>query len=230
MRSLGNCERLERIDHDRQLVGRGLAETRLHGAGLRTVRCARGVQCDRALLDAAAAHEVAVDVVEDFVAIDARVIVRNRYGERMIVEHPRNEDAKRRARRLEGRMRGRRLMEFPGDRCVFVGVEGVGVAVAIPADQIEGVILDQIDGIAAGVRDSDLVFAARFDRVAEDWTPEVPLVIGRVLGELPEIVAELLGNGDVPARAMHDQPRRHGGAKAVDRPGRHDEVVMRPID
>src|SRR5579884_332770 len=73
-----NLQRFERVDHDGDLVGRGLAEARFHGSRLRAVGCAGGVQGDRAFLDAAAAHEVAADVVQYLVTIDAGMIVRHR--------------------------------------------------------------------------------------------------------------------------------------------------------
>ena len=91
-------------------------EAGLDGTGLRPVRCAGCVQRDRSFLDAAAAHEVPADVVDHFVAVDARVIVRHRNRQRVIVEKARYERAERGARRLEGRVHRWGLVKLAGDR------------------------------------------------------------------------------------------------------------------
>ena len=67
----------------------------------------------------------------------------------MIVEEARNEGAERGAGRLEGRVRGRRLMQLAGDRRELVEVEGVRIAIAVPADDVAWVILHDVDRVAA---------------------------------------------------------------------------------
>ena len=105
-------------------------------------------------------------------------------------------------------MRRGRLVKFSGHRRILVGVERVGVAVPVPTNDVEGVVLDDIDGVPSGVGDTDLVLAPRIDRRGQDRNAKVTFIVRRVLGELPEFVAELLGDRDVSARLVHDQPSR----------------------
>src|SRR5689334_12049024 len=66
---LGECERTEGIDHDRELVGRGLSDRPFVCTGMRPMWNAIGMHRDRAGADVAARHELAVDVIDHFVRI-----------------------------------------------------------------------------------------------------------------------------------------------------------------
>ena len=70
------------------------------------------------------------------------------------------------AGRLEGCVDGRRLVQLAGDRRVLGGVERVGIAIAVPTDGVEGMVLQDVGGVAAAVRHADLVLAAARDGFA----------------------------------------------------------------
>ncbi len=211
---LGDAQRAVCVDRDGQLVGRGFAERRLDRTGLRAVRRAGGVQRDGALFDAAARHEVPRRVVDDLVAVDRCVIVRRRNRERMIVEHARREQDERRARRVPDLVRRRRLVQLAGDRRVLVGVERERIAVAVPADDVERVVRDDILRVAALGGDAHVELTDVVDGILQHRHAEIALVVRRVLRELPELVAELARDRDL-TRRLSDEQRSSACAAAA---------------
>src|SRR5690349_12030908 len=79
----GELERAEGIHHDGQLFGALGAQTLLHGAGVRAVGDAAGVEREGADLDAAPAAEVAIDVIQHLVGVYVAVVVGHRDGQRV---------------------------------------------------------------------------------------------------------------------------------------------------
>jgi hypothetical protein len=49
------------------------------------------MECERSYFDSSAAAEVSADVVEDLVAVDVAMVVRDWYGLRVVVEFSRDE-------------------------------------------------------------------------------------------------------------------------------------------
>src|SRR5215470_2285017 len=132
----GLCRQLqwaEGIDHHRQFVGAHLADRPLVGTGMRPVRDPVWMHREGGWADALARHEVALHVVDDFVGIDVRMVVRRGNRERMVVEEPWDERAHHEARALEGLMYWRRLMHAPGDRFEIANVERKRPEVTVPA-------------------------------------------------------------------------------------------------
>ena len=68
-------EGLKGIDHDGQFQGLFLPDGALVGTGVRAVRNAAGVQAEESLFHVVPAHEIAVDVVQNFVGVDVGVVV-----------------------------------------------------------------------------------------------------------------------------------------------------------
>ena len=102
------------------------------------VRDAARVQRNRRALDAFAAAEVAVDVVEHLVAIDVAMVIGNGNRERMIIQLARHKRADDEVGPLEGLMHWRRLMDAPGNRLKIGNIEDPGILAAIPANGIDG--------------------------------------------------------------------------------------------
>ena len=107
---------------------------------MRTVRNAARMERDRAGFDAFARTEIAAHIKEHFVRFDVVVHPRDldRFG--MIIEQARREGADDVAANLERLMDRRRLMHRAGDRLEVLRVEGEGINVAVPADDIERVM------------------------------------------------------------------------------------------
>ena len=126
----------------------------LDRAGLRAVAVPAGVQGDRALADAGALAGlvVAVDVEHDLVGVDVGVVVGHRDRQRVVVDLARHEVADHEVVALEDLVHRRRLVDAAGDRLEVGDVEGVGVEAAVPADDVERVLRDDVDraGQAAG--------------------------------------------------------------------------------
>ena len=110
---------------------------------MRAVRDAVRVNGERRRLDAAARHEVALDVVDHFVGIDVRVVVRRRNRQRVIVEQARHERTQHEARAVERLMHRRRLVHPAGDRLEVADVERERPQVSVPADDVERMMVDR---------------------------------------------------------------------------------------
>src|SRR5437867_2852475 len=109
---------------------------------MRPVRDAVGMVRDAPELDSLSAHELARRIVEHFVGIDVAVVVRS--GHRLGIEivWPRTERADHEAVTLERLMYGRGLVHAADDRLEVIDVEGPGIEVAIPTDDIERVVVE----------------------------------------------------------------------------------------
>lgn len=102
----------------------------------------------------------------------------------MVVEVPRGERANDEARRLERLVDRRRLVDQAGDRLEVVGVEGVGIDQAVPADHIERVVGHCVAGHPLAVLDQHghvLIFVDDIDLAR---TVEVALIVRRPCGSV----------------------------------------------
>src|SRR5437773_12114823 len=97
---------------------------------------------DRADIDALAGAELARDVIDHLLRLQVRMVVRDRHRQLVEVELARAERADYEVPALEGLMRGRRLVDPPGDRLEVVDRERPRVEIAVPADHVEGVVVE----------------------------------------------------------------------------------------
>src|SRR5579862_981959 len=115
---------MESVDHNRKLLRSLSIERSLHRPGLRPVRDAEGMQRYGTLFDPLARTELVVAVVQNLVRIHVGVVVRNRDGLRMVVEHAWTEATHDKIMALESLMDRWRHMELPCDRLEIHDVEG----------------------------------------------------------------------------------------------------------
>ena len=180
---------MEGVDHHRQLFRFLFADARLDSARVRPVRDACRVNGERADVHSPAAHEVAGDVVDDFVGVDVGVVVRGRDRERVVVELAGYEAADDEVAWLEGQVHRRGLVDPAGDRLEVLDVEGKGPQVAVPADQVERVVGVVVGGdAAAGLHLHHEVARLEVGCHLVGW-PDVPLAVGRVLEQLAVLIA-----------------------------------------
>ena len=207
---LGREHRAEGVAHHGKLRGLLRAERLLHRARVRAVRDALRVHRDGALLDALARLVIALDVVEDLVAVEVRVVVRHRDGVRVEVQEPRAEAADDEVVALERLVDRRRHVQLADDRAEVVDVEAVRVVAAVPAHHVErvvrvGVAVHQVAGL-----DADLVLALLVVSERELRHAQVALAVGRVLQELAGLLAHVARRrADVAAvgRLEHHEAR-----------------------
>jgi hypothetical protein len=123
----GELEGAEGIHHDGQFVGGFFADRGLGGAGVRAVGDTVRVEGKGSDIYAAPAHEVAVDIVDDFFAVYVGVIVGGWDGERVVVILARNEGANHEVVGLKGLVDGRRLVDATCYGLEIADVKDVGV-------------------------------------------------------------------------------------------------------
>src|SRR5690242_17799258 len=98
----------------------------------------------------------------------------------------------------------RRLMYTPDDRLEIVNIEGPGIEVAVPANDVEGMMVEYKLVQAIVLLHEKTKVAHLVVRFELDWPANVALRVGRALLELTELVAIPLRPSDVPA-ALHDE-------------------------
>ena len=81
----GHLERTKGVHHHGQLFGAFLPNAAFVGAWMRTVWNARRMQGNISSIDARAAHEIAINVIEHFVGVNVRMIVWRWDGLRMVI-------------------------------------------------------------------------------------------------------------------------------------------------
>ena len=133
----GVVERMEGVDHDGEFFSLLDAEAFFDGSRMGAVRDATGVQGDGGAFDAAPAAEVAVDIIEHFVAVNVAVVVGHRDRERMVVQFARDKGADDKVGSLEGLVDRRRLVDTTSDGLEVADIEDPGIFTAVPANHIE---------------------------------------------------------------------------------------------
>ena len=171
------------------------------------------MQRDRPDVDALARAELPVDVVDHLLRLQVGVVVGQRDRHRVPVEHARAERADHEVRPLEVLVRRRRLVQ-PARLGLEVGdVERVRVDVAVPADDVERVVVEHVVLVAAAHAHLDQVLAALAVGRERRRRAEVALGERRVLEQLAVAVAVAVGGLDL-ARRVEGQPalrRRRSG-------------------
>src|SRR6478752_6952518 len=222
-RQLRDTQRTEGIHHHRELVGVRRTDRRLGAPRMRAVRDPIRMQRDRAELDPLPAHEFARRVVEHLVRIHIAVVVGrgDRFG--MEVVRPRAERADDEPVALESLMHRRRLVHAPDDRLEVVDVERPGIELAVPADDVERMMIEDDLVQSVVLLHDDLMIAHLIVRVQLARHADVTLRVRRALDELTELVAIPLGRADVAA-PLHDQELRRLTA-SIEAIAVHDAAV-----
>jgi len=141
-----------------------------------------------------------------FVAVDVRVVVRRRDGERVVVELAGHERADHEVAGLERLVHRRRLVDAPGDRLEVRDVEPERPQVAVPADEVERVLPVVIGGDPVGGSDVDdevALLVAGSDLVRR---VQVALGVRGVLEQLAVVVAVALRRLDLRRRLEEQHP------------------------
>ena len=226
---LGQPQRIERVAHHRVLVRLRHPERLLGEPGLRAVRKAGRMQRDPPDLDPLARREVPVDVIDHLLALQVRVVVRDRHRLGVEVELARAERADHEVRAGERLVRRRRHVDAPGDRLEVVDRERPRIDVAVPADDVERVVVDHVGLVAAAHAHLDLELALVAVRVQLGRRMDVAVVVRRVLHQLAVLVAVALRDRDQPRRLEDEVALLALRAEAVRRAARDDDVVARLV-
>src|SRR6478672_4774547 len=158
------------------------------------------MQRDRADLDALSRAEVSGDVIDHLLRLKIRVVVRNRHCERVEVELARAEGADHEVRARERLVRGRRLMDASGDRLEVVDRERPRIEIAVPADDVERVIVEHVGLISAAHAHLHRELALLTDRPQLRRRMDVTVVVRRTFDDLAVLVAVAPRNLDQPGR------------------------------
>ena len=192
---------------------------------MRTVRQARGMQRDRADVHALPRAEVAGDVIDHLLALQIRVVIRDRDRERVEVELARTERADHEVAPGEGLVRRRRLVDAARDRLEIVDRERPRIEIAVPADDVERVIVEQVGLVPVADAHLDRELAALTVRVQLRGRVDVPVVVRGALHDLAVLVAVAARDLD-QAGGFEDQvPLLTFRPEAVRRAARNHDVV-----
>ena len=132
------------------------------------------------------------------------MVVRDRHRLRVEVELARAERADHEVPALEGLVRGRRLVDSPRDRLEVVDRERPRVEVAVPADDVERVIVDDVGLVPVADAHLDRVLAAIAVGVQRRGRMDVAVVVRRALEDLAVLVPVPLRDLD-QARGLEDE-------------------------
>ncbi len=184
------------------------------------------MQRDRPDVDALARAELPVDVVDDLLGLQVRVVVGEGDRLRVPVQPARAERADHEVRALERLVDRRRLVQPAGLRLEVRDVERVRVHVAVPPDDVERVVVEHVVLVAAPDAHLDLVLAPVAVREQLGRRVEVALRERRVLEQLPVAVAVAVRGLDLARRVEGKPALRPVEAEAVGRPARDHDVVV----
>lgn len=143
---LGEFERMECVEHHGEFIGFLRTNGGFDDAGLRAMGNAEGMHGNRSHFDSFSGPEPVVDVVENLVAVDVAMHIGNGHGLGVKIERSRAETTNHEVVRFERLMDRRRHVKLTGDGTELVDVEGVGVHIPIPTDDIERVVIIHIFG------------------------------------------------------------------------------------
>ncbi len=220
----------EGVDHHGEFFGPLLADGRLRPAGMRAVGDAGGVHGQRAIGDALAAHEFVVGVEQHFVAHHVRVVVRCGDGVRVEVEQPRDERAHHEAVGRERLMHRRGLMQRPGDRLEVVNRKRERIIAAVPADDVQRVMVQRDFGEQIPLLDDDAELAAFVVGLQFRRPADVPLAVRGMLHQLA-FLRQVTIREPHPRRRFEDQQtaRFVRNDESMEDASRHNNVIPGPI-
>lgn len=173
-----------------------------------------------------AAHEVAVHIVQYFIAVYVAVVVGCGNGLRVVIVEARHEGADDEIAPVESLVYRWRLVYAAGDRLELMDGEGVGIDVAVPADDIERVVEVVIgidDVLFFDVKQELALLVVRGEVLG---LANVALAEWRVLLELPDGVAVAFGRYD-GAERFDDEEAVVGGVEMqlVGGAARNDDII-----
>src|SRR5207302_10797101 len=142
-------------------------------------------------------------VIDQLRRLKIRMVVRDRNGERVEVELARTEGADHEVPTGEGLVRGRRLVDAAGDRLEVVDRERPRIEIAVPADDVERVVVEQIRLVPAANAHLHRELALLADRSQLERRVDVAVVVRRALDDLGGLVA-------VAPRGLDEVRRREG--------------------
>src|ERR1019366_700083 len=124
---------------------------------------------------------------------------------------------------LKGLVHRRRLMDAPDNRLEVVDVERPRVVVTVPADDIEGMMIEYefVDRVV--LFDENREVTPFLVRLELGRPANVPFAIRRAFEELAELVPVALGRTHVPATLEHEEL---GGPPGVVDPPAMGDVAM----
>src|SRR5262245_58029272 len=220
-------QRTERVAHHGELLGAAGAEGALDEPRRRPGRPPRRMERDGLQLDPLPRSELTGDVVDHLLGLQVRVMVWQRHGHRVVVQLAGAERADDEAGALEGLVHRRGLVDAPGDRLEVVDVERVRVDVAVPADDVERVVVEQEALVA--VADAHLEHVLTGPVVGHELLGRVEVALRerRALVQLPVAIAVAVRGLDL-AGGLEAQPRLRPVVQpeAVGRPAGDHHVVV----
>ena len=122
-------------------------------------------------------------------------------------------------------MRRRRLVDAARDRLEIVDREGPRIEVAVPADDVERVVVDDVRLVAAAHAHLHRELALLAHRPQLRRRMDVAVVVRRPLDDHPVLVAVAARDLDQPRRLEDEIALRALGPEAVRRAARDDDVV-----
>src|SRR5262245_3173135 len=129
-----------RVEHHRQLFGSRSVFARHDRAGMRAVRNPARVQSNRSWFNPSTRPEIAAHVKQNLVRLNVIVYPWNPDGLWMRIEHTGRKSADDITTNLECLMNRRRLVNGAGDRLEVLRIKREWIDVAVPADDIEGMM------------------------------------------------------------------------------------------
>src|SRR5262245_18072768 len=176
-RSLSELESVLGIEHHRQLFGSRCILARHDRPGMRTVRNAAWMTCNRGRLNPAPRPEIATHVKQYFVRFDVVVHPRDPDSLWMRIEHTWCKCADDITANLECLMDRRRLVDRAGDWLEVLRIKRERINVAVPADYIERMMSHRHLTPARAVLHQNFVILIRAYRQRLRLTMEVGLGI-----------------------------------------------------
>src|SRR5262245_53867121 len=140
-----------RVEHHRQLFCSRSVSTRHDRAGVRSVRNPARMQRNRSRFDSTTRSEITAHVKQNFVRLNIVVYPWNPDCLWMRIQHAWSKCTDDITANLECLMNRRRLVDSPSNRLEVLRVERERINVAIPADNIEGMLRHRHLGPARAV-------------------------------------------------------------------------------
>src|SRR6478672_5212269 len=128
---------MKSVNHHRKFFCLFCANTFFNCAGMRTMRNTSRMQSNHTSCNIFAAHEIAVNIIDNFIAVDVTVIIGRRNTLRMIIEKSRHKTAYNKIVCLKSLMHRRRLMHTTGDGLKVVNAERERITTSIPSNNIK---------------------------------------------------------------------------------------------
>ncbi len=175
------------------------------------------------------AFEVPRHVIDHLVRLEIGVVVRNRNGLGVPLELAGAERADHEAGSLEGLMSRRRLMEPARLRLEVGDVERPGIDEAIPADDVERVIVEDIGLVASPHPDRHPILTRLIMSLQLHRAMHITVVVGSMLEKVAVFVPISPGRLDLSGADEYQQPMLTFADEAISAAPRDDDVIALAI-